>query len=117
MKSSQIGRLAEDKAVDLLKKKGYRIIERNFRTKSGEIDIIAEDGNTVVFVEVRFRKNKAFGTPEETIDQKKIKKIILTANRYISMKNLTGKDIRFDVIAVDTEGIRHIIGAFDLDFI
>ena len=117
MKSSEIGRLAEDKVADLLKKKGYRIIERNFRTKAGEIDIIAEDGETIVFVEVRFRKNRSFGTPEETVDPKKIKKIILTANRYISMKNITNKDIRFDVIAVDTEGIRHIISAFDLDFI
>ncbi len=117
MKSSQIGKLAEDKAVSLLKKKGYRIVERNFRTKTGEIDIVAEDRDTLVFVEVRFRKNRSFGTPEETVDPRKIKKIILTANRYISMKNLSGRDIRFDVIAVDEEGIRHIISAFDLDFI
>jgi len=117
MKSSQIGKLAEDKAIELLKKKGYRIIERNFRTKSGEIDIIAEDGKTIVFVEVRFRKHRSFGSPEETVNPKKIKKIVSTANRYISMKNLAGRDIRFDVIALDKEGIRHIINAFDLDFI
>jgi len=113
MKSYEKGRLFEDRAVDFLKSSGYEILERNFKTRYGEIDIIARDGDTVVFVEVRYRKSSAFGSPEETIDLKKIKKIIRTTNRYISMKNLENTDIRFDVVVFDGNGIRHIKNAFE----
>ena len=116
MKSCDVGKVFEDKAVEFLKRKGYEILDRNFRAKTGEIDIIAKDRNTVVFIEVRFRKNTSFGLPEETVNRKKIKNIIFTANRYISMKNIYS-DIRFDVIAIDEKEIRHIKNAFDLDFI
>ncbi|WP_457624456.1 YraN family protein [Persephonella sp.] len=113
MKSYEKGRLFEDRAVDFLKSSGYEIIGRNFKTRYGEIDIIARDGDTVVFVEVRYRKSSAFGSPEETINLRKIKKIIRAANRYISMKGLENTDIRFDVIAMDEDGIRHIKNAFE----
>ncbi|WP_457639688.1 YraN family protein [Persephonella sp.] len=116
MKSYETGRLFEDKAVEYLRKKGYRILDRNFKTKYGEIDIIAVDGSTLVFIEVRYRKNSSFGTPEETLDYRKIRKIVNTANRYISIKNMENFDIRFDVIAVDKNGLRHIINAFEGEF-
>ncbi|MDQ7055766.1 MAG: YraN family protein [Persephonella sp.] len=86
MKSSQIGKLAEEKAAEFLKNRGYQIVERNFRTKSGEIDIVACKDKTLVFVEVRFRSSKDFGLPEETLNRKKIQKIVNTAYRFISMK-------------------------------
>lgn len=117
MKSTDIGKKFEDKAVNFLENLGYRILDRNFRTRRGEIDIIALDGKTLVFVEVRFRKDSSFGTPQETVNKAKIKKIISAANRYISMKNLDFQDIRFDVIAIDLKGINHIKNAFDLDCI
>ncbi len=115
MKSSQIGKLAEEMAAKFLENNGYNVIERNFRTRFGEIDIVATEGDTLVFVEVRFRSSKGFGLPEESIDRRKIRKIVSTADRYISMKNLHFSDIRFDVIAVDREGIRHIKNAFEKD--
>ncbi len=115
MKSSQIGKLAEEKAAEFLKNRGYQILEKNFRTKFGEIDIVATEEDTLVFVEVRFRRSKDFGLPEETINSRKIQKIVNTAYRYISMKNPHFSDIRFDVIAVDTEGVRHIKNAFEAE--
>ncbi|SNZ09848.1 putative endonuclease [Persephonella hydrogeniphila] len=117
MKSSDIGKIFEDKAVEFLKEKGYRILDRNFRTRTGEIDIVAKDKDTVVFVEVRYRKNLSFGFPEETVNRKKMKNILSTANRYISMKNFSDFNIRFDVIAIDEKDIRHIKNAFDMDCI
>jgi len=113
MKSYEKGRLFEDRAVDFLKSFGYEILDRNFKTRYGEIDIIARDEDTVVFVEVRYRKNSAFGSPEETIDYRKIKKIIRAANKYISMKKLENTDIRFDVVAFDGNNIRLIKNAFE----
>ena len=114
MKSYLKGKFFEDMAVSFLINKGYYIVERNYRIRTGEIDIIAKDGNTLVFVEVRFRKNIRFGVPEETINYKKIKNIINTAHRYISMNKVEYDDIRFDVIAIENEEIRHILNAFDL---
>ncbi|NPA57971.1 MAG: YraN family protein [Aquificae bacterium] len=108
MKSYEKGKLFEDKAVEILKKAGYRILDRNFRTRQGEIDIIAEDGDTLVFVEVRYRKNGNFGSPEETVNRQKVKKLVSTAYRYISMKNLNKAGIRFDLIAIEGGQIRHL---------
>ncbi len=115
MGSFQTGKQAEEMAAKFLENNGYNVIERNFRTRFGEIDIVATEGDTLVFVEVRFRRSKDFGLPEETINSRKIQKIVNTAYRYISMKNPHFSDIRFDVIAVDTEGVRHIKNAFEAE--
>jgi putative endonuclease len=80
------GKSGEEQAVSYLRKEGYKIIERNYRTKLGEIDIIAEHKGCVCFVEVRSRNNAAFGLPEETILRKKQLQISKEALAYISWK-------------------------------
>jgi putative endonuclease len=110
------GTIGEDVAVDYLMKKGYRIIQRNYRFEHGEIDIVAEDGNVLVFVEVKARRSKEFGEPEEAVTSCKRGKIRATADGYLFENDIDDKECRFDVIAIDyhdnkTE-IRHIIDAF-----
>ncbi len=111
------GKAAEDKAASFLKSLGYEVLERNFRTKFGEIDIIAKDGNTLIFVEVRSKSYSSFGTPEETISKSKAKKIIRTAQFYIQIKNPSFEDVRFDIISILHNNISHIKNAFDMDFL
>ena len=110
------GAIGEDLAVDYLKKKGYRIFQRNYRFEHGEIDIIAEDGNALVFVEVKARRSKEFGEPEDAVTPRKREKIRATADGYLFENNIDDKECRFDVIAIDYQGnkteIRHIEDAF-----
>jgi putative endonuclease len=110
------GRAGEDLAVDYLLKKGYRVLDRNYRYEHGEIDIVAEDGNVLVFVEVKARRSKQFGEPEDAVTFRKRERIRRTADGYIYTHNIEDQDCRFDVIAVDYEKknpqIRHIENAF-----
>jgi putative endonuclease len=110
------GAIGEDLAVDYLKKKGYRIFQRNYRFEHGEIDIVAEDGNALVFVEVKARRSKEFGEPEDAVTPRKREKIRATADGYLFENNIDDKECRFDVIAIDYQGnkteIRHIEDAF-----
>lgn len=79
---------------------GYKIIEKNFSCKLGEIDIIAQDGDTLVFVEVRSRKNCDYGLPQETINYKKQQKLRKLAQYYLKLKNCVDISCRFDVVAI-----------------
>ncbi|MBI5476512.1 MAG: YraN family protein [Ignavibacteriales bacterium] len=110
------GTIGENLAVDYLEKKGYRILQRNYRFEHGEIDIIAEDGNVLVFVEVKARRSKEFGEPEDAVTPRKREKIRATANGYLFENNIDDKECRFDVIAIDYQDtkteIRHITDAF-----
>ena len=115
MNKREIGKQKEDLAVEYLKRKGYKIIKQNFHTKSGEIDIIAKDKNTLVFIEVRSKSYKDFGTPEETIDKQKQRKIIKTAKIFLKNHNLDYDEIRFDVISILKENINHIENAFYIE--
>jgi len=101
-----IGNIGEETAVKALKKQGYKIIERNYRTKMGEIDIIAKDGEYTAFVEVRLRKNNNFGTPADTIDARKQQKIINTAQIYAVTNGIYDTPMRFDAVLInaDTDG-------------
>lgn len=104
----------ENVACEYLKKLGYEIIERNFSCPQGEIDIIAKDGKTVVFVEVRSRNGTQFGLPEESVDFVKRRKIVRTAKYWISAHGReSGYGCRFDVIAVLRGVPRHTPNAFD----
>lgn len=101
-----IGNIGEETAVKALKKCGYKIIARNYRTKMGEIDIIAKDGEYTVFVEVRLRKSNAFGSPADTIDRRKQQKIIKTAQMYAVKNDIYDSPMRFDAVLInaDTDG-------------
>lgn len=107
----RIGITAEDQAAQYLLKKGYTILNRRYHTHGGEIDIIALDDETLVFIEVKFRSNKTY-LPEEAINNQKIDKILNAASVYIYMHNLFNYNVRFDVIAIDPNGLRHYENAF-----
>jgi len=114
------GRRGEGIAISYLKKQGYKIVEKNYRTKLGEIDIIANHKGCVCFIEVRAKNNTAFGLPEETILKKKQLQISKAALVYIKKYELENKSCRFDVVCiegVDTlrPQVRLIKNAFDLD--
>ena len=96
-----IGQCGEETAVKILKKHGYKIIERNYRTRQGEIDIIARDGEYTCFVEVNFRKNDDFGDPGDFIDERKQQKIIKTAQYYAVKKGIYDTPMRFDAVLIN----------------
>lgn len=96
----ELGQLGEELAVDLLKAKGYIILERNFRCKLGEIDIIARDKDTLVFLEVRSKSSSGFGVPQESVNYKKQRTIRRVAEYYLIKNKLQNDFCRFDVIAV-----------------
>jgi len=104
MGNRQLGDLAEDRAADLLAARGYRIIARKFRCKSGEIDIIAEDGDVLVFVEVRSRNDDEHGLPYETINEAKKFHIRRSALFFQLKNNMLERDSRFDCISVLFDG-------------
>lgn len=107
-----IGKKYEDEAINFLKKLNYKIIEQNFKLLPiGEIDIIAKDKKTIVFVEVKYRKTKEFGTPAEFVTKSKQNKVIKTALCYIKQNKIKA-DIRFDVISICQTEIEHIKNAF-----
>jgi len=106
----------ENQAAAFLEERGYAIVERNWKIKAGEIDIIAERGDLLIFVEVRARSNVNFGTPGESVTAAKRKKIIKTAAAYMSAKKPPHKNYRFDVISiVPGRAPEHIEEAFDAD--
>ena len=103
-KRLQFGREGESAALTFLKKKGYRILEKNFRTKVGEIDIIAEQDGVIVFIEVKARASHEFGHPFTAITPAKQKKIIQTAKSFLARKRISDKPMRFDVVALTSDG-------------
>lgn len=114
-----IGKLGEDCAAKFLEAAGYTIVERNFRIRSAEIDIIAQLDNVIVFVEVKARSNIRYGLPSEAVTFRKQKKIIKAADVFLQAENLYGCACRFDVIEIFLEGecvkeINHIENAFEV---
>jgi len=95
----QKGKKGEDDAVVLLKQRGYRIRCQNWRYKNLEVDIIAEDGSILVFVEVKTRTGSAYGMPYEFVDAVKQARLTRAANQYIAA-NKYGGEIRFDVVSI-----------------
>lgn len=99
-KTVSLGKSAEDLACTLLEKNGYKIVERNFHSRFGEVDIIAEFGNNLVFVEVKARWSLKFGLPEEAVTKQKIYKIIKTAQYYSLTHPERSKNLRIEVVAL-----------------
>lgn len=117
MQKDLFGKKGEKLAVDYLTKIGYKIIATNYRNKIGEIDIIAEDGNYIVFVEVKSRMSRAFGDPLEAIGAQKQHKIMQVAQGYLMKTRQLNAPCRFDAVAVlgDKESeIRHVKNAFGM---
>ena len=114
-----LGALAEKKAEEFLKNSGYKILHRNYRTKLGEVDIIAKDKDTICFIEVKCRKSSRFGSALEAVSGLKQKQISKVAVSFLKDKHLLDKKARFDVVALDYSGpqgkINLIKDAFELD--
>ena len=95
-----LGKSGEEAAVRYLKSKKFRIIERNFRFLRGEIDIIAYERKTLVFIEVKARKSKEFGPPEEAVTPSKQRQIKRVAQGFLTQNNLQDIECRFDVLSL-----------------
>jgi len=113
MNSKEKGAAAEGLAARYLQNRGYQIIERNWVTKFGELDIVARDGDTTVFVEVKAGYNPFHGLPRENVNKAKQKKLILLATQYIKQNRLSNAPARFDVVEVLEGDITHIKNAFE----
>ena len=111
------GAAGEDTALEHLTGLGYLILGRNFKTRFGEIDIIAREQKTIVFVEVKRRESTGHGSAAEFVSASKMRKVVGAARIYAAQRGLSDSLIRFDVIAIDVidgrEQIRHHKGAFD----
>ncbi len=112
MNRALIGREAEDRAAELLRGKGMTIVERNFRAKVGEIDLVARDKDEIVFVEVRARASAAFGGAGASVGGAKRRKLIKAAQVWLQARAWTGP-CRFDVVLFDAGRAEHIPAAFD----
>jgi putative endonuclease len=112
---NDLGKRGEEIAAGYLEKKGYRILEKNWRQWRNEIDIIAMDGGCLVIVEVKTRKSNFFGEPETAVTRDKQKALIRSANAYVRYRNIQC-DVRFDILSIliskTSEQIHHIEDAF-----
>ena len=97
----QLGNEGESLACAELEKLGYSIIERNYRIRSGEIDIVANDAGTVVFVEVKTKTDGSFGDPVEAVTKQKQRRLVSMAEEYVAYHRLDDTACRFDVVAID----------------
>jgi len=101
MKKQETGKLGEQVACKALEKQGYRILEKNYRCRYGEIDIVARQRDYIVFIEVRSKTGNAFGTPEESVTAAKKNKLIATALDYLSSHPGLPENWRIDFVAVE----------------
>ena len=113
-----LGKQGERVAELYLQKKGYKVVERNYRCSGGELDLIVLDRRVVVFVEVKTRTGDGFGTPLEAVEFRKQRRMIRAAQFFLAEKNLQQRDARFDVVGVSWPGrepvVEHIENAFEL---
>lgn len=113
----RLGRKGEDEAVRFLSSLGYRLLERNYRSRFGEVDLIAKDGAAIVFVEVKTRASDLYGTPKHSVDNRKQRRISLASQDYMVRNGLTESEARFDVVSI-MEGnsgftVEHVKNAFE----
>lgn len=120
MAIESLGRWGEERAAEFLKAKGYRILERNYKNKIGEIDLVVSDGKGLCFIEVKTRRSLAYGQPYESVTRHKQIKIARVAFAYLKHRcGTVDVNARFDVISIIKDGsgqtrIEHIPHAFDL---
>lgn len=97
---TEIGRHCEAYAEHYLQQQGLSLLERNYRCRGGEIDLVMQDGTTLVFVEVRFRRHRAYGGALESVDWRKQQRLVHAAEHYLQRQGAGGMPCRFDVIAI-----------------
>lgn len=111
-----LGREGERIAEEFLRKKGYKLVERNYRCRGGEVDLIVLDRRVVVFVEVKTRTDHGFGNPLEAVEPRKQRRMILAAQLFLHRKKLHERDARFDVVGISWPGsepaVEHVQNAF-----
>lgn len=111
-----LGREGERLAEHYLVKKGYRLVERNYRCAGGEVDLILLDRRVIVFVEVKTRTDHDFGTPLEAVEPRKQRRMIFAAQYFLHQKQLYERDARFDVVGISWPGgepvLDHVQNAF-----
>ena len=116
----QFGEAGEALAARLLRKRGYKILETNYRNPLGEIDLIARDGDTLVFVEVKARQSLHFGNPKWAVTPRKQRKLSMVALYYLKTTGQSQSKARFDVVAIHSTGPRPEIeivqNAFELSY-
>ncbi len=116
-KAKEFGVLCEKLAAQYYEKMGFSIIRRNFRSRQGEIDVIAQKGNLIVFIEVKARAANSIAAPYEFVDYRKQKKIILAAKYFLAQTKDSGSFLRFDVVSIVKQGDEYklecIESAFD----
>ncbi|MBC7190432.1 YraN family protein [Candidatus Aerophobetes bacterium] len=120
-KRAELGKKGEKAALSFLRKKGYKILERNFRCRLGEIDIVAKNEDKIIFVEVRSRENLNLGYPEESLTHIKKKRLTKLALFYLKCRRLEDIPCRFDVVAVvfekgEIKNIHLVKNAFEASF-
>jgi putative endonuclease len=104
-----LGTLGEDLAVNALVEKGYRIVARNHIISGHEIDVIAMDGDMLVFVEVKTRSNRDYGKPLESIGYKRVKRLRKAAELYLAKGKIKGVSVRFDAVSVEMTGEKAVV--------
>jgi len=119
--NSSLGNVGESIAATFLKGVGFSIVERNFRCVCGELDIVARDGRTIVFIEVKCRNNQIYGPPQLAVTPFKQRQISKAALVWLSKRRLYDAEARFDVVAIvlhdgELPEIEHIRNAFDLAY-
>jgi putative endonuclease len=111
--SRALGAQAEARAAEFLQRKGYRVVDRNWTCRGGEIDLVCLDGDgTLVFVEVRARRSSSHGTPLETIVDLKRQRLLRAAEIYLHVKKRHDCACRFDVVAISGDTVEHVEDAF-----
>lgn len=96
---NELGKWGEDLAADYLQRKGYTIIERDWKSGRRDLDIVAKNGDVIVFVEVKTRRNSLYGQPEEAVDYRKLQSLQQAINHYIKFRHIR-QEVRFDIISI-----------------
>jgi putative endonuclease len=99
-----VGIQGENRAVAELERRGYAVVARRYRTRHGEIDVVARDGETIVFVEVKAKESTEFGSGADAVTARKQRRVISMAVDYLARNRLTSSPCRFDVVAIDGVG-------------
>ena len=96
---NELGKWGEELAAEYLKEKGYEIIERDWKSGHHDLDIIAKDGNTLVIIEVKTRRSRFFGNPEEAVDYRKRQSLLSAINHYVKSHHFSSQ-VRFDIVSI-----------------